>query len=220
MGSLLDVRDFVRDVLASRKIEMWDLEPQWPHRLHGKGRGASYGRLCEEVYRHWARAQGKVINAVVDKNNYYVHHIEPIMNVWPDAKVLHLIRDGRDVACSYKALQVLETTSPYKPDLPTDIQAIAEEWRYNNERIAACASLGAGRYLAVRYEDLLRDPENVLGEVCEFLGVDYDLEMLNYQHHNDEPELTSDWKRKTFEPLDVSNIGKYKIVMDEIRSGL
>jgi hypothetical protein len=78
-----------------------------------------------------------------------------------DVKVIHLVRDGRGVVNS--------TRKHHK--VPAALAA--QEWRdtqFEIERVARCCC--RGRILRVRYEDLCAAPDEVLGQVLEFAGLD------------------------------------------------
>ncbi len=73
------------------------------------------------------------------------------------------------------------------------------------------------------YEDLLASPEIILRKICDFLGVSFDERMLEYAAENKakrlEPDESMSWKRKTFETIDTSRVGRYKqeLLDEEIR---
>lgn len=198
---------FVTDVLQTKKIETWGLTGEDIHGVISMSDPQSYSELCRCVYLAYARKRSKLPAIVGDKNNYYMDHSEQLGHVFPRAKKLFIIRDGRDVACSYLALSSISSDSPYRPKLHSDIREIATEWSRNAERLLSAVEAGA---VFIRYEDLLRRPRETLTHVCGFLGVDYDEAMLNYQASNDEPEEFLKWKPRTVEQLDESRIGVYK----------
>ena len=96
-----------------------------------------------------------------------------ISRALPEARFVHLIRDGRDVALSQRE-RVID-------DEDVTMAAMAERWQ---RRIAAAregaAEVKPGVYLEVRYEDLVGDTETTLREICEFIGLDFDPAMLDY----------------------------------------
>ena len=105
-----------------------------------------------------------------DKTPGYSIEMVGIAELFPTARFVHLIRDGRDVAMSIRA-NFQEVG---------DIDA-ALVWatRVRKGR-AQGRSLGSDRYLEVRYEDLVKDPQNVLTLICDFVDLEYRAEMLDY----------------------------------------
>lgn len=98
------------------------------------------------------------------------------INAWfPDALVLHMVRDGRDVAVSC-------LTPPFSDEHDMgDVYEVALRWRDALRRGAAARQLlGPGRYRELRYEDLTADPEGQLRLLCDWLGEPFDAAMLDY----------------------------------------
>jgi hypothetical protein len=92
------------------------------------------------------------------------------VSLLPEARCLHLIRDGRDVMVSVRTLW-------FRPG--DTVEACAADW---SQRIARTRALGAqlSAYLEVRYEALVRSPEPTLREICRFLDLAFDPAMLAY----------------------------------------
>ena len=107
---------------------------------------------------------------LLEKDPAYSHHLSLTERLVPEAKYIHLIRDGRDVATS-----VIATGKAWGSSwAPTAARRAAELWRDHVEQAQEAAAF-TGRYLEVRYEDLLeRGPDELL-RVLEFLGLDADI---------------------------------------------
>src|SRR5690606_14260941 len=121
-------------VLSSKKIETWHLDPEVLQALVAERRPMSYADLVDCVYLAYSDGPAH-IQIVADKNNYYINHLEDLPQIWNDASFIHLVRDGRDVACSYLEVGQLASTSPYKPRFPKELSEIAREWSLNVDRI-------------------------------------------------------------------------------------
>jgi hypothetical protein len=127
----------------------------------------SAGAGLRELYRALAAREAK--SRWGDKTPDHLACMPAIAAALPEARFIHLIRDGRDVAASVSGL-------PFAPG-DGSIEAIAADWR---ERIAAGRRDGAGlaHLREVRYERLVREPEPVLRELCEFLELPFHDAML------------------------------------------
>lgn len=212
--SAKDIREFVDDLLTSRKVETWELNRDELAGFLLNQCPASYGELGALVYEYWARRSDRNPQAIVDKNNYYIRHLSELSAIWPDARFIHLVRDGRDVACSYKDVAKLESNSPYKPVLPESVDEIAREWNDNNWNITSFLEhLPRKTWTRIRYEDLVVDPGHALREAVSLLDVPFSERMLKYYDFNDEPASTLDWKRKTLESPDPTTIGRFRKVL-------
>lgn len=125
------------------------------------------GPLLRLFYETYATRQGKPRWG--DKTPPYLDRMAAIQAVLPEARFVHVVRDGRDVALSVVPLW-------FGPD---DVEEAARQWA---ARIAA-ARRSAARltgYIEVRYEDLLADPPAALKRVCEAIELPWDPAMLAY----------------------------------------
>ena len=117
-----------------------------------------------------------------DKTPGYVKHTRAVQDLLPEARFIHIIRDGRDVAVS-----------------------LIEEWRASGrvmsvtraaERWVSKISVGREQarelrfYLEVRYEDLVLDSESVLRRICDFIDLPWHPDMLEY--HRSAPERVAE----------------------------
>jgi len=212
-----DVDLFVSDLMQSKKIEGLSLDYEKLKAMILNTKPLDYSCLMTLVYRHYAELKGKNPSIIADKNNYYINHLDDLSLIWPDAFYIMVVRDGRDVACSYLKIKTLDTNSKYKPVLTTDIGLIADEWKKNNEKMLNF--IEGKKHLIIRYEDLVENPVSELTKVCLFLGITYDDSMIRYHEigatQHDEPASTIDWKKKTLEKPDPMNVGKYKTELNE-----
>ncbi|GAA4290504.1 sulfotransferase family protein [Aestuariibaculum suncheonense] len=199
-------QDFLGDILRSKKIEDWHINPADITNILEAD--YTYAEVFDAIYRQYT---GKPI--IGDKNNYYIHHLHTLKHIYPKAKYIHLVRDGRDVACSYLQLQHLNQELKYIPKVSNNIERIAGEWDANVSKIDNF--LESENALVIRYEDVLSDTKKTLQLVCAFLGTAFEPDMLSYYTNNNEPESTLHWKTKVLEPLDTRNFNKFKTVLSE-----
>jgi hypothetical protein len=133
-------------------------------------RPADFAGAVRIVFAMYAGSRGKTIYG--DKTPLYVSFIEPIASLLPEARFVHLIRDGRDTVLAY-----LERDKG-----PADVAEGAFHWRLRVSRgHASGGRLGPRRYREFHYEDLIEDPEATVRAICDFLGLPYHPAMLDYQ---------------------------------------
>jgi hypothetical protein len=109
-----------------------------------------------------------------DKTPIYVKNMRKIEGALPEARFIHVIRDGRDVALSR-----------WKRTLggePAPAAQVAEGWQ---RRIRRAQKQGdrVTHYMELRYEDLVTDTEPNLRRIVEFLELEWDPVMLRYYEH-------------------------------------
>ncbi len=144
-------------------------------------RGAdTYRAFVCALYDAFAAKHDKLLGG--EKTPDYVRHLPFLHALFPWARFVHIIRDGRDVA-----LSTLEWAREDKGPgrLPL--------WR--EDPVATCAlwwrrmvetgrrdglDLGSTRYYELRYEDLVADPEAKLRDVAAFLDLPFSTDMLAF----------------------------------------
>ena len=119
----------------------------------------------------------------------YLFSLDEVFEAFPTAQVINMIRDPRDVMLSQKnkwrtyfhsswrmpASEAFRTWANYHPIL------IAKIWS-SAVRRAKIYELDP-RFVSVRFEDLLESPESTVAALCDFLGVDYQPEMIAIEDH-------------------------------------
>ena len=114
----------------------------------------------------------------------YLFYLGQIFEIFPDAKVVNMVRDPRDILLSQKNKwrlrflghrhiplgESLRAWANYHPLLVSKLWNVsikeAERFKHDN------------RVLMIRFEDLIDAPELTVKKVCDFAGIDYRPEML------------------------------------------
>ena len=117
-------------------------------------------------------------------------HFDRLRRIWPDARFIHIVRDGRDVgrSCMEKgwAGNMYMAVSPWM-EVETLWKNMVKE-------------LPANCWIDVRYESLVSEPEATLTQLCTFVGVSFDPAMFNYPKNSTygppSPKMIGQWKRK------------------------
>lgn len=149
----------IKDILGSydyrHKFQGPDLDPE---HLCDELPIATYRDLVESIMHHKAKACGKQYWA--DKTPYYAYYIPEIMELFPEARVVHIIRDGRDMA-----LSVFRQSWG-----PKNAYMAAVRWRRFLDHVDRPRSLlQADQFYQLRYEDLLTAPVETFGRLMSFL---------------------------------------------------
>ena len=96
-----------------------------------------------------------------DKTPQYIRHLDIIDELFPEAKFIYIVRDGRDVA-----LSLLK-----KSWGPHNVYACALDWVASNQPSPTLDELERrGQLMYVKYEELLSDPETNVNAIYQFLG--------------------------------------------------
>lgn len=125
----------------------------------------SVAAVLDAIFRSFASREGK--RRWCEKTPQHVQHIARLADAFPEASFIHVIRDGRDCAASFKRRWGrTPELSIYRWK-----KVVAEGRRQG-------VSIGAGRYMEVRYEDITGEPEYWLRRICGFLGIPFNSAVL------------------------------------------
>ena len=146
---------------------------------------ASFAEVIRAVYESYAEARGK--HKFGDKTPAYMQHLELLERVFPGALYVHIVRDGRDAGLSFISMR---RRPRFNWARPRGLYDFAAAWRHEIEAARDFAAVTApGRYLELRYEDLVAEPEPRLREICAFIGLEFEPAMLEYHRTVDASRL-------------------------------
>ncbi|HEV8125545.1 MAG TPA: sulfotransferase [Gemmatimonadales bacterium] len=155
--------------------------------------GTSYPAFFATILQFYAEAHGKVRPG--EKTPHHAWNVETLLEWYPGGRVIHLVRDPRDVCASLFSV-------PWGRKTAT---ANAELW----VNLTESADLGQGnpRFCRVRYEDVVAEPEQVMRNLCDFIGESYDPAMLSTS-----PVSTADqpWFLRSHDALSKDRLGAWR----------
>jgi hypothetical protein len=128
----------------------------------------SYPCLMKSILEAYRLQQGKL--RVAEKSCNHLFYTEDILKFFPGARIICIIRDGRDVVLSLKNV-------PWATHLPC--QVLCHKWvNYIDEAMRCKRVLPAESFTTVKYEDLMIYPDRELKRLCEFIGEEFEPEQL------------------------------------------
>jgi len=149
--------------------------------------------------------------AWVEKTPGHEHRLDEILAVYPQARFLHVVRDPRSVAAAIVRLDVAT-------DRPTDLVDVGLTIRRSLE---AADRNRAERYVVVRYEDLVADPEAVMRGVAEFAGIDWSESLLTPTVGGVEATSNSAWSaRRVTGTIEGERLDLWREELDESAAAL
>ena len=165
----VDVDTFLTALSAHKRFQTWDIPIAVVRDEIDRTGMIAYSDAIRATYVAYARANGKTLWG--DKTPRYVENLDLLARLFPEARFVHLIRDGRNVALSYANV----------PFGPKTVGQAAALWA---KRVMAgrdaCDRIGRDRYLEIRYEDLVEDAEGETKDICGFLDLTFDAGMMDY----------------------------------------
>jgi hypothetical protein len=155
----------------------------------------TYAQFVSRVFDLHAEGQGKSLAG--DKTPDYIRNIPLLHELWPKAKFIHLIRDGRDVCLSAIAwkrkVDKLASLFPTWQEDPATTASLWWEWHVRQGCQQGCI-LGTELYYEMRYESLVAEPAKECAKLCAFLGLPYEDSMLQFNEGRTRMETDLDAK--------------------------
>jgi hypothetical protein len=166
---------------------------------------ASYAELVDAIFCEYARARGK--SRWGDKTPGYDLEIPVLNTLFPSCQVIHIVRDGRDVALSLRGVQWGSR----------DLPRVAAEWRWRTATTHKLGAMLGRRFLEIRYEDLVLETEATLARVCAFLAEPFAEQMLDYAKtaDNELPEASKESHQSALKPPIAGRVFAWRSAMSK-----
>ncbi len=154
--------------------------------------------LIDDIFTSFSIKEGKSIWG--NKTTSFFSKIDLLHNLFPEAKFIHIVRDGRDVFDSRRRFD----------SKLTNVAVCAIDWKYKLNCIEkSFKKISSKNKIVIRYEDLLDNPEKTLKSICSLLEIDYETSMLNFNITSQRYAATNHSKLIS-KPLDKNNKYKWK----------
>lgn len=166
---------FLREVVAADSFHLLRLTEDEVRSAVREAAPADLASAVRALMAAYATKEGK--ERYADKTPGHVARIPLLAAMFPEARFIHILRDGRDSMLAYRD----------RGFGPQSVEEAALNWRTRVRRGRRDGlRLGPGRYAEVRYEDLVDDPEGELRRLCDFIDLDYDPAMLRFHERSEE----------------------------------
>jgi hypothetical protein len=193
-----DVGRMVHHLLACERVTDLGLDPDdLLARLDD--RPATWSEVYLAMLALYADQHGA--GRAVDKTPAHLAHVPRILRWYPDARVINLVRDGRDAVMSMMA-------QPFTHD---DIRRHGCNWRRMIDAGSRFERRYPERFVSVRYEDLVRESRATLARIDGFLGVEFDPRQLDDSVPTDVvPDWERPWKAPAASAFSVDRVGVWR----------
>jgi Sulfotransferase family len=161
----------------------------------------TYGRLFSLLLEQVAEREGKPRWG--DKSLHTEHHAKEVFTEFPDARIVHMLRDPRD---RYSSAIKRHGRDVHR------VAAATGRWLLSTRAGFRDQQRWPDRYRVVRYEDLCREPERVVREVCAFYEEEYEPAMLLMGAEPEHRDAGGNSSFGDIEPGTISTkgIGRYR----------
>ncbi len=151
------------------RFTLWDI-PLNSNSIYQEADDNSYSDLLNWLISQYAAYENKSEADIwIDHTPENISYADSLLSLFPNAKFIHIVRDGRAVAASAIPLD-------WGPN--TIIKAARWWTRMVSFGLAAETQLPSNQIMRIRYEDLITNTDACLQKLCDFLGIKYEPEMI------------------------------------------
>jgi len=144
-----------------------------------QNQGATYSKLVQAIFDLYGKMQNKGL--VGNKTPGLVRRLDTVHHLWPEARIIHIVRDGRNVFLSMKTRPLRRWKLENRLGIEDPVATMGLWWELNVQMgRTAGEGLGPRLYREVLYEQLVSHPEEACSELCNFLEVPFSEAMLRF----------------------------------------
>lgn len=188
----------IKDLLQTDFLSEWDPRPDFDDIVEALDRNSFHG-VVDALMTAWLKKDGK--KRWGEKTPWHMYFWREILEGFPDAKFIHIVRDGRDAAISWQKARFG----------PKHIYLSAKRWKHFLDVFKDFKKQVKSENLyELRYEDLLEEPERIVHEICAFIGEDYSDEMLAFHKTTKSYPTDKNNDKNLTQPLMRSNKDKWR----------
>lgn len=162
--------------------------------------------LFDSLYRHHAQTHDNKCNRWGDKTPANVNLLWPINQIFPDAKFIHMLRDGVDVALSWKKHGYYGN----------DIVKPAKRWVEAIKSVENFRTKHSDHLIEVRYENLVENPYKETKTINNFLNISFEKKVFNIEKSSVTGDLEKhDHYKNALQPVTDRYIGKGRQILSK-----
>jgi hypothetical protein len=164
----------------------------------------TYGRLFALFHEHHAERLGR--SRWGDKSLHTEHYADRIFEEYPDARIIHMVRDPRDRYASVRRRHGRDRAR---------VGGAMGRWLLSIRRARQNQARYPDGYMILRYEDLVLDPADAMSRVCDFIGESFEPEMMTMEGA---PEYRKRGGNSSFgdvgaEAISTAAVGRFRTVL-------
>jgi hypothetical protein len=179
-----------------------DLQVRLPRSIEAIRSPAEGRAFYDEMAGHYVQRLAKHgVTHFGEKTPEHTGHLPRIRKLFPDAKILVLYRDGRDVAASL-------TNMPW---MPANVYVNFMVWLYYNQILLDVKAAGWPNFHFARYEDVVADPRAKFADILRFLDLPNDPAVAEGSGNREGvPEREHAWKMRALERITSERVGVFR----------
>jgi len=213
IASKKDLNVLIKFISGIRKFDYWGIDvKKLKNDLENNIDSLDFEPIIKIIYKNYISPfDKKEILIFGDKNPRYSRNPEKLLKIFPNARIIHVVRDYRDHILSMQKVKLLNSNLPL----------ISTMWKRSQKKIFHLKSKLPEVIYSFRYEDFVKKPEQYFQNICEFLNIPFEKGVFDFHNLKQEydkkfPNKTnSDFHSNLFRPINPNSIGKWKTDMNK-----
>lgn len=195
----------VTDMLTTDVMNDWEPKPSFD-KIMGQIRKDDFHGIVDAVMNAWLGQVGK--KRWGEKTPWHLYYWREILQGFPDARFIYIVRDGRDSSLSWLRARFG----------PKHIYVAAQRWKHYLDHYKEFRrNVNSEQLLEIRYEDLLDDPEGIARRICDHVGEPFSQDMLAFHEQAVAYPTDKGNDANLAKPLMQSNKEKWRTHMSPIQ---
>ncbi|MBS3742115.1 MAG: sulfotransferase [Candidatus Cloacimonetes bacterium] len=198
------IKIVIGDLESKEIFKYWNinLAPVYRKLINLEKNQRSLAKIIDEIYLQFTLENNP--NAILwgDKSPLHTYYISWIYKIFPTAKYIHLIRDGRASVNSMLNREYLNDT----------ISKACKRWNQSVISVNKFKDkISKNKILEIKYENLVINPTKILKKVCSFINVEFH-EAMVYPNKNVEKygDTNLPHHRNLKNPVNTKSIDRWK----------
>lgn len=164
-----DPERFIEEAYTSDDLRLWRLPRAQVELSFSEDSPATYADATRRIYRLWAEREHK--SRYMDATPGAINHVETLIRLFPEGMIVHVVRDGRNVAASLQERGLVSRLEDGIIYWQRQVRAARQQ----------LLRFPTGRHYELHYEELVRSPETTLQKMCDAIDLPFDQAMLDYR---------------------------------------
>ncbi|WP_375579614.1 sulfotransferase [Marivirga tractuosa] len=160
----------------------------------------NFGNILYHLYSTYKEYLNPEAKYIGEKNPFLTFYLPYLILIFPQARFIHIIRDGRDVACSWNT-----SFKKYK-----NIDNAAKRWAFVTNLIQNLKPSFKNRLLEIKYEEFVINEQNTKSNLGNFLDISFDRKINLKNLKSSKKDLLHKHHHGVFEPNHTSSIEKWR----------
>ena len=206
----IQINEFIAELYDNKKFREWNINRFALQQRLENSNCLTYCDYVVLIYKFYLEQNKLSASIWGDKNPQYIYDTDLIFKYFPQARVIHIVRDVRAVYSSLNQIKINNLWKKHSSNFT--INKVTSMWnkaldisdKYKND----------SRFYLLKYEELVSEPQKQINYLCQWLNIKFDKQMLLFYQDNLEQKLVPQhrlgWHKNTLKPICIEQINSWQ----------